>query len=204
MALLLAAALTWIAAPLWTAWSLREAVRSGDTAYLERKVEWDSVRASLKASLVQHAQLVPEITAPETGVRPGLWQRVKVAFGQSLIDSFVERTITPKGLPQLFEARRSLDKTVRDASEDAESQEHLERFKRFWARLKRAELQSPTRLEIEMEDKRNPARRIVSLFELRDLEWKLTGLRVVSAPQTPAPDPAPPHNAVPATTGQPR
>ena len=43
--------LAWFSWPLWTALQIREAVLSGDTAVLERKVDWPGVRASLKQSL---------------------------------------------------------------------------------------------------------------------------------------------------------
>lgn len=177
-------ACAYVAMPFHAAWSLREAVRTGDSAYLARKVEWDSVRSTLKASLVKHARLMPEID-PNADVvnKPGLWQRVKLAFGQSMIDNFVERYMTPEGLPKLFEYRRTFNTTVRREPETPEADlTRLERFQRFWARLKRAEFMSATRIEIEMEDRRQPGRRFVSEFQLRDLEWRLTGLRVTAAP----------------------
>ncbi len=43
--------IAWFSWPLWTALQIREAVLSGDTAVLERKVDWSGVRASLKQSL---------------------------------------------------------------------------------------------------------------------------------------------------------
>ncbi len=181
------AALAYIASPFWMVWSLREAVRTGDTASIERMIEWDSVRTTLKASLARHAQLVPEIAESEAAIRPGLWQRVKIALGQSMIDSFVERAITPKGLSQLFEARKTYNGTLRRAPEADEFLGRIDRFKQFWARLKRAEFQSLTRVELEIEDRNNPARRIVSLLELRNFAWKLTALGVAAAPQMPAP-----------------
>ncbi len=41
----------YVAWPLYTALQLREAMIAGDVATLTRKVEWDAVRASLKASV---------------------------------------------------------------------------------------------------------------------------------------------------------
>lgn len=184
MALALIAGLVHIAAPFYTAWSLREAIRTADTATLERKIEWDSVRASLKDSLVRHANLVPEIADENNPNKPGLWQRVKIAFGQSMIDSFVERSVTPTGLPKMFEARKTFNAKVRGEADPEVTLTRIERFKQFWSRLQRAEFQSFTRLEIEMKDRRAPERHYVSLLELKGLEWKLTELRVVAAPKT--------------------
>ncbi len=183
MAMALIAGLLYIGAPFYTAWSLREAIRTADTATLERKIEWDSVRASLKSSLVRHAQLVPEIADENTPNTPGLWQRVKIAFGQSMIDSFVERSVTPTGLPKMFQARKAFNSKVRGEPDPEVTLTRLERFKQFWGRLQRAEFQSFTRLEIEMKDRRSPGRHYVSLLEIKGLEWKLTELRVVAAPK---------------------
>ena len=183
MSLALIAGFIYIAAPFYTAWSLREAIRTADTATLERKIEWDSVRTSLKASLIRHANLVPEINDEASSNKPGLWQRVKVAFGQSMIDSFVERSVTPTGLPKMFEARRTFNAKVRGEPEREASLTRMERFKQFWSRLQRAEFQSLTRLEIEVKDRRAPDRHYVSLLEMKGLEWKLTELRVVAAPK---------------------
>lgn len=185
--LVLTSAIIYVASPLWAAWSLREAIRRGDSAYLERKVEWEGVRSSLKASLAKHAQLVPEIAATEEPIKPGLWQRVKIAFGQSMIDSFVERYVTPAGLPKLFEARNAINSRVKPVPSNDEGGTISERFKTFWARLKRAEFLSPSLIEIEIADRNDPSRHYVSVLELKSFEWKLTGLRVTA----PAPAPSP-------------
>jgi hypothetical protein len=181
LALSIVGGLAFIASPFWTAWSLREAIRTGDKAYLERKIEWDSVRTTLKASMARHASLVPEINATSEAFKPGLWQRVKMAFGQSMIDGFVERYVTPEGLPQLFEYRRTFNQKVRGEPDERETLGRLERFKRFWSRLQRAQFLSPTLVEIEMKDRRNPERNYVSVLELKGFEWKLTALGIVAA-----------------------
>lgn len=179
--LLVLGGLLYVATPFWAAWTLREAVRTRDTATLERKVEWDSVRRTLKASLAQHARLVPEINPDNELAKPGMWQRVKMAFGQSLLDGFVDRYVTPAGLPQLFEHRHTYSKTLRREPDEAETLSRWGRFQRFWARLKRAEFQTFTRIELELEDRRNPERRYVSVLQLEGLEWRLVGLRIVAA-----------------------
>ena len=44
-------AIAFAAWPVYTALEIREAVIAGDTATLNRKVEWEALRASLKASI---------------------------------------------------------------------------------------------------------------------------------------------------------
>jgi len=178
------AAFCYFASPFWVAWAIRDAVKSSDTEYLARKVEWESVRSSLKASIAAHTQLVPEISRPEELPKPGLWQRVKMALGQSMIDNFVDSYITPEGLPKLHKYRQTYEHGLQiDLDEEEAGLSGTERFKRFWNRLKRAEFQSLSRLEIELESKRTPARRYVAVMEFRDFGWRLTGLSIIAAPQ---------------------
>ena len=63
---------------------------------------------------------------------------------------------------------------------EADAGTRLERIKRFWARITRAEFQTLTRVEIEVEDAKVADRRYVSVMELDGLGWKLTGLRVIA------------------------
>ena len=108
-----------------------------------------------------------------------------------MIDSFVERSVTPTGLPKMFEAKKAFNSKVRGEPDPEVSLTKFERFKQFWSRLQRAEFQSFTRLEIEVKDRRAPDRHYVSLLELKGLEWKMTELRVIAAPKGSAGNPLP-------------
>jgi hypothetical protein len=177
---LLVPAALYVASPFWAAWRLREAVRNGDLAAIERKVEWEAVRSSLKSSLARHAQLLPQITAAGEQIEPTLWQRLKSAMGATMLDRFIDNYVTPAGLPRLYQFRRVWNEQVNGEPDEA-SLTGRERFKRFYARVIRAEFQALTRVEIEVADKHVPERRYVSVLELVGLEWKLTSLRVVTA-----------------------
>ena len=169
----------YVLSPFVAAWNLREAIKAGDTATLERKVIWGSVRSSLRASIASNAALLPELNQAGERLRPTLWQRVKAAFGQSMVDRFVESYVTPEGLPKLFRYRKTWNGTVKSEPDEEEHLDFFERAKAFYARLSRAEFSSPSRIEIEMIDRFAPDRRYVSVMELHGFEWKLTGLRIV-------------------------
>src|SRR5262245_28028290 len=72
----------YVAWPLYTALQIREAMIAGDTATLERKIEWPSVRASLKESLSAEtkARLEKDPNTPP----PSLWQRIKASVAPTL------------------------------------------------------------------------------------------------------------------------
>jgi hypothetical protein len=176
---LLMAGAGYAASPFWAAWSLREAIKASDTATIERKVVWDGVRRSLRQSLAGNAQLLPEAVEAAERVKPSVWQRVKVAFGQSMVDRFIESYVTPEGLPKLFRYRKTWNGTVKREVDDEDTGDFFERAKVFYSRMTRAEFKSPTRIEIEMTDRSSPDRRIVSVMELHGMEWKLAELRII-------------------------
>ena len=190
--LMLAAALLgvgYIAWPLLTALQIREAIIARDTATLERKIEWASVRSSLKASLSAEAKarLEKDPDAPA----PSLWQRLKASITPTLAESAVDRYITAENLPSFFGYRETYRNQIRPALGLAEPPTMLagtlfagtpiDRIASFYARVRRAVFYSLTRFEVEIVDRYQPERRYVSTFELKGLEWKLTALAVLGA-----------------------
>ncbi|HEU0061135.1 MAG TPA: DUF2939 domain-containing protein [Hyphomicrobiaceae bacterium] len=190
--LLLAAALlgiAYIAWPLLTALQIREAIIAGDTATLERKIEWTSVRSSLKGSLSAEtkARLENDPNAPA----PSLWQRIKATIAPTLADSAIDRYLTPENLPAFFGYRETYRNQIRPALGMKEPPTILagtlfagtpiDRVASFYARVRRAVFYSLTRFEVEIVDRYQPERRYVSTFELKGLEWKLTALVVLGA-----------------------
>ena len=169
------------ASPFWAAWSLREALRSGDSGAIEHRVQWHSIRTSLKTSIARNAQLLSEANEAGASIQPTMWQRVKSAFGATVLDRFIEAYVTPEGLPQLFRynqlARRHL--AGRPELEELEGRQWTDRVADFYSRLKRAEFRSLTRLELEIADRVTPGRRFISVMELVGLTWRLTEVHVL-------------------------
>lgn len=174
-----------VASPFLAAWSIREAMRTGNSQYLAHKLEWPTVRESLRTSMVAFA-IGPTPAAHAKAPPPGLWQRIKTGLSRRAVDSLVDSYVTPERLPQLFTARQFYRENISgEAAADAALAWH-ERARRFWSRIKRAEFHSPTVFEIEMQDRNDPGRHYVGLLKLRGLTWKLTELRVRKAPDTSA------------------
>ena len=183
MLVLLAAYGAW---PVQTALEIREAVIAGDTATLNRKVEWTEVRRSLKDSL--SPETIAKLAADPDAPKPTLWQRVKAAVAPSMADGVIERYVTPEHLPVLLGYRQVYRGTVRPALGLKEPPTALagtwlggtsiDQFASFWTRIRRAVFVSPTRFLLEVEDKYRPGRAFIGALELRGYEWKLTSLNV--------------------------
>lgn len=168
-------AVGYVAYPILTVWTIREAVRTGNSAYIEAKLEWPTVRESLRESLTEYA-IGP--TAAAAPVSIGLWQRIKNGLSRRAVDNLVESYVTPQGLPQLFGVRQFYRERISGEQAALDALPWHERARSFWSRIKRAEFHSPTVFEIEMADRNDPTRHYVGLLKLRGLEWKLVELRV--------------------------
>jgi hypothetical protein len=166
----------YIAAPFVTAWSIREAVRNGDSAYLERAIDWPGVRETLKPTLSRLAFDMPD---PETqpNAKPSLWQRFKAYWGAGAMNRAIDGYITPEGLPKLFALRKAYRDYV-SGQPDESKLEITERIQRAWARVKRAEFTSLTTLEIDMADKIDENRIYLGKLELTAVGWMLKELRI--------------------------
>ncbi|MFT3731341.1 MAG: DUF2939 domain-containing protein [Hyphomicrobium sp.] len=176
-ALCILAAAAYVGSPFVTAWSIREAVRNGNSDYLASAIEWGGVRRTLKPAIAQIALNLPD-PEPATAANQSLWTRFKAYWGQGMVDGLVDKYVTPEGLPQLFTLRQTYRSYV--ASDDDSSNKLTlgERIQRAWARVRRAEFTSLTSFEIDMEDKYDPTRLYLGKLELFPAGWKLTELRV--------------------------
>lgn len=174
----------YVASPFVAAWSIREAIRNGDGAYLEAKVDWPRVKTSLKSSMTTYAlgEQAPHDGTPasEAGMaaRPGLWQRIKTAYGRRVVASMVDSMVTPAGLPRLLAYRKSFNEKVRGIPDEREAFSLSERVLRSWKRVLRAEFLTPARFAMEMRDKVVPHRSYAGILELQGLDWRLVHLEV--------------------------
>lgn len=191
----------YVVAPFVTAWSIREAIRAGEAAYLETKVDWPRVKQSLKVSMADYAFGPAVAGDPVSGAaaaapRPGLWQRLKNAYGRRVLGSMIESMVTPAGLSKLFSYRQGYDEKVRGIPDERETYSLIERVQRSWQRVVRAEFLSPSRFAMEVRDKVVESRIYAGVLELRGLEWRLVHLEVKhDRTSAPAADAAPSTNA---------
>jgi DUF2939 family protein len=179
-------AVLYAAWPVYVALEIREAVIAGDTATLTRRIEWDSLRASLKTSL--SPETIARLAADPDAPKPSLWQRIKGVIAPAMAETVIDRYVTPENLPVLLGYRRIYRGTIQPALGLEEPKTVLagswlgggaiDRFASFWSRVKSAVFYSPTHFVLEVEDKYRPERRYIGTLELKGWTWMLTGLRV--------------------------
>ncbi|MEM7746979.1 MAG: DUF2939 domain-containing protein [Pseudomonadota bacterium] len=171
----------YVASPFYAAWTIRQAMKTNDVALLKEKVDWVNVRSSLRQSIATHAKLLPVAIAEGRKLRPTMWQRIKAVFGASMLDRFMDQYITPNGLPKLYRLKNGYRTRVTGLPRDEATPVAL-RVQGVVSRIHRAEFKSLSLVELEIEDRDQPDRRIVAEMRLRGFEWKLSRLTVISAP----------------------
>lgn len=207
-ALLLVLAIgTYATAPLVAAWQIREAVVAGDTARLRERVDWPAVRQSLKSSVGEVRQALAELTEAAGLPRPGLWQRLKAAALPFVADPLIDRYVTAEGAPQLYAWRQAWKQRVAAVREAARSSAGLvaasvtptpptapenwlqdtplPRILAAGRRIERWAFVSPFRLEIELADRVVPSRSWRAEMQLQGFTWRLTAVKIVTAPGGP-------------------
>ncbi len=173
------------ASPFATAWILREAIKEGHTPTIDRLIDWDRVRPTLRASMTSlalnrpiAASLIDDANASPPAAT-GWWQRFKGYLGASAVDQLIERYANAQGLPQLFTYGQTYRRIVQGHQEPEKTLANLpERFRAFWSRIRHVEFLTPALFEIEMEDKFDPTRRYTGIFTFTEWRWQLTGLYV--------------------------
>ncbi len=187
-ALLFIAALGYVAAPFYTAWTIRDAAKTGKPHVLASHVYWPTVKVSLKKSLKKIAVVQPQ-SANTSDKPPGFfsrfWTRIKTSFSYSAVDRLVDRYGNPDGFARIFDYGRIYRTKIRGWKDPEEGLPLLQKIQAVWARVKRAEFISLTRFEMDMIDKFEPGRMYCGVLEFRDWRWMLTELRVLQNKKAP-------------------
>ena len=109
---LLLGAACYIAWPFYTAWSIKEAVKSGDSTYLAQHFEWTPIKETLKASMADMVLGPIDTALEDKPQRQGLWASFKAYYGRNMVHGMVERYATPTGLSTLFSYGRTVSVNV--------------------------------------------------------------------------------------------
>jgi hypothetical protein len=198
--IVLAGALVYVCSPLLAAWEVRQALKTADKATLEQRVDWLSVRASLRQSFAETQQVIGELTDAAGVPKPGFWQRVVAATVPMLSSTVIDTYVTPEGAPQLYAWRQTWREKVRPTVGSAIGLSEprmvlagtalegtaVDKTLSLLRRVDRAAFTGPTRLELEVRDRYSENRRWRAVIELRGMTWKLTEVHVLSVP-TPKP-----------------
>jgi len=171
----LLAAFAYAAWPAWSAWQLRAAVKARDMAAIERKVDWPLLRANLKRTIA--ANLKDDSKAPDAGFFTKAFRRTLAPL---VTDTLIEAAVRPRTLVHVLAGRLLTNEIKREVSggdasaqDSSEAEEIANNDPLSPRRLRWAFFESPTRFRIEVADRQEPGKRVVSIFALQGAGWKL-------------------------------
>ena len=158
--------------PFWTALELKRAIRSGDAATVEARVEWDSVRASLRQSLTEQAPQEARRRFGNIPIFHKLAEKIALNYSRPVVDKMVDSFGNADGLIRFYSWRETVNGQKSSRTLAGIAQEMM-------GRVKRVSFASLTRLEVTIADRMDPQRLIFSALELRGSGWKLTEVRLL-------------------------
>ena len=171
----LLAAFAYAAWPAWSAWQLRAAVKARDMAAIERKVDWPMLRTNLKRTIA--ANLKDDSKATDAGFFTKAFRRTLAPL---VTDTLIEAAVRPRTLVHVLAGRLLTNEIKREVSggdasaqDSSEAEEIANNDPLSPRRLRWAFFESPTRFRIEVADRQEPGKRVVSIFALQGATWKL-------------------------------
>ena len=183
------ACVAYVASPFRAAAQIHSAVRIGDTATLEHRVDWPSVRAALKRSSSEARRVLEEISEVAGVEQPSLWQRWTTRIVPFLADPLIDRYVTAEGAPRLYAWRETWMHKVRPKIGLSEPETALagtwlagaalDRAWTVWRRVESISIESPRRVRIVVRDRLVETRRWRAVMALDGWTWKLIELDVV-------------------------
>jgi len=155
---------------VWSAWQLRAAVKARDLAAIESCVDWPTLRSNLKQTIA--ANLKDESRSPDAGA---VSKALKRTLGPFVAGRMIEIAVTPRTLALVLAGRLADRENKRDAPGAVESDADVEAGSDPLSprRLRWAFFETPTRFRIEVADRAEPAKRVVSVLALQGVRWKL-------------------------------
>jgi len=181
--------------PVLEAYRLRQAVRAGDVAVLDAKVDWVAVRRSLKQSIAELSSGRGSASGSSIEPERSLLSSFKLAMAPTVAERFIDSYVSADGIGKIDWARQGLasargtvarlgegDVDGAWAAVSGGSQPGaLARFLSFYDRIVRARFHSLGHVEFEIRDRNAPARRYISEFQLQERGWRLVSVRITGA-----------------------
>jgi hypothetical protein len=170
IALLVAALLVYIVSPYYSVWRFAEALRAHDMNALSARVDFDSVRASLKQQIRDH--FLGVLTKKK---KDRLAEFIRSAAGDPL-DQLIDAYITPEGLAAIITDPAPIKNATSLASMPG-----IEGVRRDvdWSKFRNAFFTSPRDFAVEHEG-------IKLRFRFNGVGWKLHALDLELPPPKPS------------------
>ncbi|MEO0341829.1 MAG: DUF2939 domain-containing protein [Pseudomonadota bacterium] len=181
--IILALTIGYVVWPYISVAQLGQAVREGDVAALERKVEWESVRLNLKTDLSGRLSGEIQDRANQSGSEIGnlLAQVLAPGVSNSVVEGFVEATVTPENVAEMGRKRAGTSTGAETQSDSAAQTESAKREEMVIFPMNHIEwafFTGPRQFEARLRPEREKPSTTFN-FEFKEFGWKL--VRIIPA-----------------------
>jgi len=172
--------------PYYTLMELSQAIRAGDAPAINERVDWDQVRASVKAQLQAHVVSLSKTTEARRldKENPGL-----AAFGNTFVltyaNAMMDKFLTPQGITDLLRGARDAASavTARSAKLDAKPAADENREPSLWRRTKFAFFVSPIHFRADLLASEPvapsaPDTTVTVMLTFKGTGWQVTDVRL--------------------------
>lgn len=176
----------YIAWPAWSGYRIYDALEKNDIATLERKIDFPSVRESLKPAIRIDVDRTLDRTPAEVAgqQRDG---RLRQEIGPRLVEAALNKIVTAQSIASLYTWRGDISRILKDVKEIREIQIPAGRANITGtsakpsalglSNIKRFAFTGPTSFEIGIaKDASGSDPDLTAQIGFRDMDWKLTGL----------------------------
>ncbi len=180
VAALLLAVVSFVAWPMLSLLQIKHAAETGDTATLERVIDWPAVKDSLTTTLITQMTAAPsQSESGAMGYLRRMGRKLNAMVAPGMIRGAVSRYATPAGVVELAAQRRTWARRLGDPLPET----FADKMKDLLSRTRRISFISLTRVEAEIEARGNPEQRVVAVVALRGWRWMLSAVRVYTVPK---------------------
>ena len=106
----------YVAWPGWTGYQIRQAIETNDPAALERRIDFDQVRARAKGLVADRVQQSLDQLQKQAGpLGTALAEKLKGSLGDKLADVAINTALTPENVIRLAREGKDIGRVLKDA-----------------------------------------------------------------------------------------
>ena len=155
----------YLISPYWSFWRLRSALDSGDRDSLESRIDFPSVRESIKDQLrIQ----VTKSMAKDNDLKDKPFRGLAIAFAPLMVNHVVDNLVTPSGISALIADSKSALKEPDSAAPSQTSRKLID-----WSKVHYAFFTGPTQFTVDIDGTKLRFRFTGFGWELKKLEIPL-------------------------------
>ena len=175
----------YVAWPAWSIYQIYDALEKNDATTLERKIDFPSVRESLKPAIRAVIDSRLDRTTGDAAGQPRDG-RLRQQIGPQLMETVLNKIVTPQGIASLYAWRGDISQVLEDvkeireigaATDEAGTAGSVKPAALGLSNIKRFAFTSPTSFEIGIaKDASSSEPDLIVQMGFRDMDWQLIGL----------------------------